>query len=369
MKKVIQFESFSSLYNENLQHELLKSERFNKNFELEIINFDKVRSDYIREMNTSNNKSIISKIFFWLGFNRYLKNRFRYLKGSILHIQYVSPVYIGLYPFIFSIFSSVVLSYWGSDLLREKKTIHFMLKPLVYKSKYITVETETMKNIFLEKFGRKYASKIQIVKFGISVLNLIDDIEQDNLIEFVEKYKIDTNRKCITIGYNRNLNHQHYDVIKSIDKYAVDKNKIFLIFPWTYGPEDVDYKKKIVKELNGKYDYVFLENRLTDIEIASLRKITSILVQVQTTDSFSSTMLETLYACNEVLTGNWLPYDDLLESGVTMRLVDSVEKVGSCLNDMLEHPLNEDKKAKNKRVISHISSWKENVDKWIDLYA
>ena len=48
MKKVIQFESFSSLYNENLQHELLKSERFNKNFELEIINFDKVRSDYIR---------------------------------------------------------------------------------------------------------------------------------------------------------------------------------------------------------------------------------------------------------------------------------------------------------------------------------
>ena len=368
MKKVVQFESFSSLYNENLQNELQKSDRFNSSFELEIINLEKIRSDYSRERNVSKGKNIFTKLFYWLDFNRYLKKRFSYLKGSILNIQYVGSDYIRLYLFIISTFSSIILSWWGSDLLREKKKRLLMLKPLVYKSKYITVETESMKNIFIEKFGDKYASKIKIVKFGISVLDFIDDISQDTIVEFVREYGIDSNRKCITIGYNRNINHQHYDVIKSIEKYAVDKNKIFIILPWTYGPEDVEYKKKIIGELRGKFDYVFLDNRLTDTEIACLRKVTSILIQVQTTDSFSSTMLETLYACNEVLTGNWLPYEDLIESGVTMRLVDSVDNVGNCLNDMLEHPLDEELKDKNKRVISHISSWKENIDKWIDLY-
>ncbi len=56
------------------------------------------------------------------------------------------------------------------------------------------------------------------------------------------------------------------------------------------------------------------------------------MIQLQATDSFSSSMRETLYAGNIVITGDWLPYGTLDEKGVFMLKVSSVEEAERSLS-------------------------------------
>ncbi|RAM60363.1 hypothetical protein DS67_06200 [Mesotoga sp. SC_4PWA21] len=137
----------------------------------------------------------------------------------------------------------------------------------------------------------------------------------------------------------------------------------------TYGGRS-EYKNRIAKLLNESgLNHLLFSNFMRDEEVALLRVASEIMIQVQKTDSLSSSMRESLFAGNIVITGDWLPYDTLDEKGVFMLKVSSVDEVG----EKLVYALNnldslKEKCKKNPEIIWELSTWEKNIQSWIDMY-
>ncbi|MCR5590956.1 MAG: hypothetical protein K6F73_05430 [Lachnospiraceae bacterium] len=372
MKKVVQFIASSSIYNDHLQEELMKCSSFSERYENFCINLDEEMKKYEKLKGISSYSGLgkASKALYWAGMNRFLKKEYGTLKGSIVNIQYVSVFFVMLLPFLNATFSRIVISFWGSDILRQNRIILKILTLLISRADVITLQTPELVKIFGNKMGRKYDSKIRIVRFGNPFLDDIDSMDDAVVSRFTEKYGIDTNRTVVVAGYNRTRGQQHLAVAKSLKQYNVDRIRIFIVIPWTSGPcDDADaYRKEIEDILKDDYDYLFITEYLSDEELVALRKATDVLIQVQITDSMSASMEESLYAKKEVITGEWLPYKDLYDLGLTMRKAPSADAVGKVLNELLASPMDKEALELNSKIIGSRYRWKDTVYDWVACY-
>jgi glycosyltransferase involved in cell wall biosynthesis len=108
---------------------------------------------------------------------------------------------------------------------------------------------------------------------------------------------------------------------------------------------------------------------MNDREVAFLRLSSDIMIQVQNTDSFSSSMREHLYAGNVVITGDWLPYETLDKKGCFMLKVSDVDLVGEKLVYAINNLDSLKKRCQgNPEIIWELSSWENNIDSWCNLY-
>jgi hypothetical protein len=100
-----------------------------------------------------------------------------------------------------------------------------------------------------------------------------------------------------------------------------------------------------------------------------LRKAPDIMIQLQKNDSFSASTQEHLYGENVLITGNWLPYGDLLEAGVYFRTADSCEASGDELLYCISNLETEKQKCtSNPDAVYKLSSWESNFPSWLRLY-
>ena len=368
--KVVQFQYFDSIYNDKLRFELLQREDFKNNFELYNLNFYKELECFNDEKKLMDHSSLPrhQRILYWIRLNLFLYKKYKYLNRCVINIQYVGYHFIHILPFLSMISKRIILSFWGSDLLREKQKALKKMRGLFQKADYITVETNDMARFFLQHIGDHYASKIKEIRFGLSSICEIDRVQSEDVVMFRNKYQIDSKKKIVVIGYSRRKEQQHQKVIQSILLSRIDPEKIQIIIPWTYGPDDPAYRREIESLLKDRYDYTVLKEKLSDKEVAILRVISDVLVHVQTTDSLSSSMLETLYAKNEVITGAWLSYNELYNMGIKMRTINAIEDCGTCLQEFLNTPFENEVKNHNKTIIYNYSSWEKNISNWIKLY-
>lgn len=370
-RKVVQLVSFKSAYNENLQTNLRSNHEFASNFDLVEINFEDIMIEFESRFGFKPYKenSILNKIRYLFILNKYLINKYDHLKGGILHIQFVLPKYAFLIYFFKKTFTKTIITFWGSDVLRiDKNSKKIPIKVLSWYSDIITFETKAFSDIYKKTISNKFNNKIRIVDFGIEILSIIDKITHSDIESFKQKFNINSNSKVVVIGYNRNIEQQHVKVVKSLLDSKIKKEDVFLIFPWTYGSEIVGYKDQIKDLMGDRFNYLFIENRLTDKEVAILRCCTDILVNVETTDVLSSSMLETLYAENIVITGSWLPYEDMYDIGVVMEQVDDIDEVGFKIAHLITNNYYSKIKSQNKKHIGELYIWSNCISKWVDLY-
>ena len=286
--------------------------------------------------------------------------------NRILHIQFIAFENIFYLYFFRRCFSYYVLSFWGSDLLKQSKGKLLLMLPLFFFSKKITFETEEMKDIFLEKLPLfRNSRKLCYARFGLSELDEIDKISPENLDSFRTEYGLEKSLPVVVLGYNRRIEQQHIPVLESIEEDL--SKKIQFLIPWSYGNLEEGYYEKLHKILEDKKcKYVFMKKFLTDKEIACLRLITDIFIQVQITDSLSACMLESLYAGKKVITGSWLPYKFLDEKGIKMFKVDNPSEVGNVLTSILNDKNINAKK--NSEVVASFAKWNECINDWLSLY-
>lgn len=370
-KKILQFCTFDSVYNTNLQKQLNNDSDFASEYSLVSLTLESLIEAFLKNQGISEYSSLnkLKKLLFWKKFCRYLNIAYPFdPQKDIVNIQFVDFKYIWLIGYLKKNFSRIILSFWGSDLLRQSNRRLKAMNKLFKVSDVITFETEEMEHIFEKKTNRNYKSKYSLVKFGLSELDEIDGLSNDDIHRFCHKYKIDSCKKTVVVGYNRIFQQQHLPVIQSLIKYNVSSEDIFIIVPWTYGNHDPEYRRRLEDCIKGKYNYCFLNDHLDEKEIACLRKITDIFVQVQMTDSLSASMLETLYAKNMVITGRWLPYEELIDKGIKMAYVDSPELVGEEVRRLIECSQNEEERLRNKLIVHDMSSWDTNLEKWKSLY-
>ena len=362
---VVQFCECDSVFNDGLQDHLTKNDKFNSKYHISSIYINRLLDEYYNNKQNGIFTKLLAYRHVLCRLNRdYIFDKQR----DILNIQFVSRNLYMFVGWIRSNFKKVIVSYWGSDLLNPPFGSDYINKRILNVADYITLETPMMRKIFHKKYNGIYDDKVKEVRFGFSTLETIDDVSAEDVRLFAENQGFPSNKTIIAIGYNRAKTQNHIAIIKSIIQAGIDRNKYFIVIPWTYAYCSMGYYRKLNELLScSGYDFKFLTTYMNENEVAAFRKLTSIMIQAQKTDSMSASMMETLYAGNIVITGGWLPYDDFIKSGMTIVTIESVREVGNVIKT-IHSRMDYNKVEKNREIIHKMCSWEKNTSKWIDMY-
>lgn len=290
-------------------------------------------------------------------------------KYDFMHIHYLDPIYGLLAKQISNKCNKLIITIWGSDFYRTSEYEKKLQEPIVKIADTITFDNEIVMKEFKTYFNY-YNPKIKSCRFGLTGLEYISSMNL-NKNDLKINLNVPENSLVITCGYNANPCHNHKKIIDSLNKLNDEiKKRLFLIFPMTYGREDLNYINNIKNDLSRiGIKFIVLEKFLSYAEISKLVNITDIFIQVQTTDTLSATMQEHLFNGNIIITGSWLPYDILKENKVFFFEVEEINEISILLAQLIEN-IDEIKfKCKhNKRIIWELSSWENTRKIWIDLY-
>ncbi|HPT59787.1 MAG TPA: glycosyltransferase family 4 protein [Fervidobacterium sp.] len=304
-----------------------------------------------------------------------LLNKVNVQTFDVVHIHFLSPIYL-FYRKIFKA-RKVVVTFWGSDLYRipkESKLRKFMQRDVLKHADAITVVNKKMIRDFQETFGFK-DKPIFVTKLPVLVdLQTIDTLDQQTIELFRERYQIQKDDIILTLGYSADPRKNHEYMINEVLELNKNIKNIFVFLPMTYGNKE--YREKIKKYCEETFQkhgvkYAVLENFMSDQEVAILRKITDVMVNVQDTDALSASMEESLYAGSIVINGAWLNYDELLEDGAYYETIPELKP--GILASKLEYVIRNlpDLKSKariNREIIAKRNDWNEATQNFITLY-
>ncbi len=275
---------------------------------------------------------LVDRLYFLSAFIRISRRRF-----DIVQIQYPRPRLFFVLRWIKRCSDNLVITPWGSDVLRVdgKKAIRH-LKKVYEQARFITVSKDSqIGQQVIEKFN---VNPDKMVKLGWGG-EFFDYIQENPSHVSVEEAKARfgvNGRYVITCGYNMQTKQRHLDIIDAIFNVRdqLPKN-LTLLFPFTYGRTQlsINYTEKVkekAKELG--FDQVVVEESLNMPDLLRLRMATDIFVHVQSTDAGSRCVMEYI-ACNrKVVHGEWMKYDYLENYKPSCYFpVDQMENLGLCI--------------------------------------
>lgn len=344
--------SFYSIY----IHEFIKHMNKFDNLRFDIATRDK---KYLEKLN-----DYVENIYYYNNYDN-LNEVISYGNYEIIHLHYMEQVYSALSHSIDMFCEKFIITYWGSDYYRESKSGILKVKELLNIADNITFDNSYMLKEFCTEIGEEFFNKSIIRRFGLTQLDYINK-------HYSSYGKRNIGNKCnIICGYNARKEQNHIPLLKELLKLPICfKEKLHLIIPMTYGNSDAEYiikVKELLKELS--IDFTILKEFLDFTQMAELIEITDIMINVQTTDSLSATMLENLYAGNIVIAGGWLPYSELRDRDIYFTSIDKIEEINLRLMEIVENlELEKDKYINNREKIYNLSSWERNSKKWLQLY-
>jgi len=294
---------------------------------------------------------------------------------DIINIHYFSSLYTYFIKSLMRKTKSIIVSYWGSDFFRVSNRNKNKQKKILDIATCITFTNGDMEREFNFYHNDKYAKKIQVCRFGLKVIEKINELEnaadyETIITQFKEKYNLAANKTLITCGYNSAPEQQHIKIIEQISMMdEANKKRFIFLFPMTYGNKE--HRLQVATKLkSADLDYRIFENYMDYEDVAILRKITDIMIHVQTTDQFSGSMMEVLFSGNIVVNGSWLNYSALKEKKVFYVELRFLEDIGKEIITIVNSL--EDYKVRcrvNKEVIRELSGWESNAEKWYTLYV
>jgi len=343
-----------------------------QNFEIDILSLSKIspfNSTYYSKIHE------IKNIFFLKikGLSKYYRLfKFKKILSGLPKYDYVHFHYFGKDSHYISnqisenTSSKIIISIWGSDMYRNKSDSFILACKNAYLITFANQES-------IEFFKSKYAwskNNLELCRFGLAPLENLKKLHQSK-----DDCKIDlglnSKKIAVTIGYNMAPEQQHLEILNQFAKKNILslQDDIELIIPITYGGSE-KYKHKLLAKLNElPFEYKIFDNYLSDNDIAKIRKASDIMLQLQTTDQFSGSMQEYLFANNIVITGSWLPYKTLKDNNCWFYEVDYFTQLESLVPYIiLNYKLLQNKTKDNLKSINFLSSWDNNIEKWYNLY-
>ncbi len=243
-------------------------------------------------------------------FRKFAKNK----HYDIIDIHYPNRYMSSVIKELRSMSDRIVISPWGSDVLRRTEVELKILSKLYNEADFIA----TSINIPL---GRKIidAFKVDPKKFvGIFfgsdtidyAINHKGEISQD---EAKKRFSLD-GRYVITCGYNQRRAQRHKEIIEAIAQVKSKlPDNLTLLFPMTYGrtmnDSNIDECKDLC-EANGLHA-VFITDFLDVKDVYKLRMATDMFVHVQTTDANSGSVQEYIICNKKIVHGSWIKYEEL----------------------------------------------------------
>ena len=307
---------------------------------------------------------------FFVSFYKVLKQAGEY---DILHLHYVNHYLCPAIFFLSKRFKHIVLSYWGSDLLRSNFMKRSMTLPLIIKANAISLLTKEMYDRFstISFLYRKNLKKCSIVDFGNLFFDSIKENQERGLTPSRAKklMGLDPDKLCIAIGYNCRREMQQIEALEGIfhGNFKYVENVQFVIPAVGI---DNSIKERIESLLNAnKADYYFQQNFLSESQLPIFRLACDVFIHPQTTDSLSCAMMEHLYAGGVVINGSWLKYNVLDNNMIYYYQFDEFADLPNLLNSIIESiDKIKEQSAENRQKIDSFASWSYWRNKWALLY-
>lgn len=243
---------------------------------------------------------------------RFFSNFSKDKKYDIVNVHFPNKYMSYVFKYLRRMSKNIVVSPWGSDILRCDKDSLKRLSGLYEKADYITVST----NIPL---GKKIIQEFKIdpnkMVSGFFGSDIVDYAIKhgDGISEEDAKQRFGLNGKyVITCGYNGIKNHRHKDIIEAIEDVK-DRlpDDLTLLFPMSYLKDDIYLAECQQKCQEYNLDAVFFTDYMSVEDVYKLRKATDMFVHVQTTDASSASVCEYILCDKKIVHGSWMKYEAL----------------------------------------------------------
>lgn len=306
-------------------------------------------------------KSRLSKI---ISLRRSLKKLCKY---DYIHIHSANITWLLVMDILKKKSSKVILTYYGSDYYRTQQYKLWIFKIYNWLVDEITFTSKRMQYDVLRK-NRKILVKSRVIKFGVDVFNSIDRKLTRGKKKFKKESDINPEHIVLTVGYNATKEQNHIEVLNILEKIKTSKMlpDFTVVLPLNYGDEK--YKEFLLDNINYSYPIVVSTEFLTHDKISELRCLSDIMIHVQNSDQFSSSVLEYIYAGNVLINGTWLEYIELKEWGIKFEEVGSV----SMLNEKIVEVVQSLGSYKNfdydRRILKQKMTWESVCSEWRSLY-
>lgn len=271
--------------------------------------------------------------------------------------------------------NKLVVTFWGREYANIKiMGFNFWFRRRLnsfVKDVDAIINSKTFEQRFKEE-APMYKGDFYYASFGSKPLEeLYQLMEIEERVDSKRTWNIPVDKYCVMIGYSAKKVHQHLAIIEELSKNDNLKQRIHLLAPMTRGGRK-DYVDKVKKALqNSGYTYTFIEGRfLSDTEVAQLRNATDITLQLAESDGFSRSIIECLCAKSVMIYGEWLNYDNYLQSdGFEAIKVNNIEegitKIQSVIDNMSSY---EDMVSSNHRSGKQVHLWSECIKDWVNAY-
>lgn len=285
---------------------------------------------------------------------------------DIAYINYHHYYYSYFTPIIRNKTKKFFLSFFGSDfnLVRAFGHQHNL------KTVSLLDGVFTSNEILLNQIISRYKISPNIIQTG-NLIQLVDNI--DTFKEFLGRNTIVAAKKLwaiekglIVCGYSGAAIVRHEIIIDSLNRIADKLHEYKVIFPMTYSDETGEQRVKVKRKLKEcSFNSTVLETYLTIEKLQFLRLAADIFIHIQSVDQMASSLLEHLAAGSVVVTGKWLPYDDLVKRGMYFVTIESPRDLSQALSNVLDNIEDHKNKSKvNREIVLNMMSWDSIKKSW-----
>ena len=296
----------------------------------------------------------------------------KYGRVNCIHVHGLSRNRCNIAQCLRSCSNKLILTVWGSDLLRRSYKQLKSYKKYYESADRITVGTEQMRQALKKAYGDCFLCKCDIVEFSLGILELITEIRHKAIRKdlCLELGFAHPERINVFIGHNGRDCQRHFELTYAMIHLPKEiKDKINLVYTMTYGVPRQPYlaNLKQLAEQSG-CEFTFIEGYRSEEEVAKIRLVCDILLHAQPTDAASASFYECMYAGAICLNGSWLPYEHIPDYHYRVIEYDAIPQLTSIVQDIIENfQCYKDKFARNVNCRDNNPTPQETAEKWLKI--
>lgn len=292
-------------------------------------------------------------------------------KYDIVNVHFPKPRLLKVMPWLKRMSKSIVITPWGSDVLRVNDTgaIRRMRTIYSYASCVTVPPCSQLGETIVGKF-KFDPEKMCPLRWGLDYVDFIEEAKPHKSVEESKARFGICDKYVITCGYSSAPSHRHEAIIEAVHSIKAElPDNLLLLFPFTYGWGTPEYRQSI-KDKCRSYglESVFVEDYLDLEDLYTLRMATDMFVHVQLTDAGAASVMQYILCHKKIVHGSWMKYVDLEQYKPLFYFpVDRMEDLGKVILDAY--------KSKGidipDGVISTIMGrgWNKEIKKWDRLFS
>lgn len=233
-------------------------------------------------------------------------------KYDVINIHFPHYYMAGTLRYFRKMSDAIVVSPWGSDILRVNGIRQKMLFGGVLKKCDVitaTVEGNIGQTILsiLPNAKSKFCPQV----WGSETIDFINEHFSEYNTDSAKRHFDILGRYVITCGYNAFRAQNHMKIIDSIVEIrnSLPQN-LLLLFPVSYGSDNKEHYVRVLKERckQENLDALFIEDYLSVQNVCILRMATDMFVHVQNTDASCASLQEYVLCNKKIVHGGWISY-------------------------------------------------------------